>query len=149
LIDNAAAATKLGRFEQVLGVIVGVIQVEEKVPEASGVRRQYGIAMRRFDTKPVLEGLSRLLGAPKHRAAAVTAVQRGGAAGGEGLMDVPAAAPTAGARRAGCGAGGGRGGGGVRRVEADDRGNRPARPYAGPFRVVRRAQRPGAHRRAG
>ena len=100
LIDNAAAAAKLGRFEQVLGVIVGVIRVEEKVPEASGVRRQYGIALRRFYTKPVLEGLSRLLGAPKHRAAAVTALQRGGAAGVEVLMDVLAAAPTVGERRA-------------------------------------------------
>src|SRR5229473_3214086 len=100
LIDNAAAAAKLGRFEQVLGVIVGVIRVEEKVPEASGVRRQYGIAMRRFYTKPVLEGLSRLLAAPKHRAAAVTALQRGGAAGVEVLMDVLAAAPTVGERRA-------------------------------------------------
>jgi len=100
LIDHAAAAAKLGRFEQVLGVIVGVIRVEEKVPEASGVRRQYGIALRRFYTKPVLEGLSRLLGAPKHRAAAVTALQRGGAAGVEVLMDVLAAAPTVGERRA-------------------------------------------------
>src|SRR6266702_8075320 len=100
LIDNAAAAAKLGRFEQVLGVIVGVIRVEEKVPEASGVRRQYGIAMRRFYTKPVLEGVSRLLGAPKHRAAAVAALQRGGAAGVEVLMDVLAAAPTVGERRA-------------------------------------------------
>jgi len=100
LIDNAAAAAKLGRFEQVLGVIVGVIRVEEKVPETSGVRRQYGIAMRRFYTKPVLEGLSRLLAAPKHRAAAVTALQRGGAAGVEVLMDVLAAAPTVGERRA-------------------------------------------------
>src|SRR6266852_4470128 len=100
LIDNAAAAAKLGRFEQVLGVIVGVIRVEEKVPEASGVRRQYGIAMRRFYTKPVLEGLSRLLAAPKHRAAAVTALQRGGAAGVEVLMDVLAAAPTVCERRA-------------------------------------------------
>jgi len=100
LIDNAAAAAKLGRFEQVLGVIVSVIRVEERVPEASGVRRQYGIALRRFYTKPVLEGLSRLLGAPKHRAAAVTALQRGGAAGVEVLMDVLAAAPTVGERRA-------------------------------------------------
>jgi len=100
LIDHAAAAAKLGRFEQVLGVIVGVIRVEEKVPEASGLRRQYGIALRRFYTKPVLEGLSRLLGAPKHRAAAVTALQRGGAAGVEVLMDVLAAAPTVGERRA-------------------------------------------------
>src|SRR2546422_62895 len=104
LIDHAAGAAKLGRFEQVLGVIAGVIRVEEKVPEASGVRRQYGIALRRFYTKPVLEGLSRLLAAPKHRAAAVAALQRGGAAGVEGLMDVLAAAPTGGERRAGFGA---------------------------------------------
>src|SRR3989454_11439132 len=48
LIDNAAAAAKLGRFEQVLGVIVGVIRVEAQVPEASGVRRQYGIPWRRL-----------------------------------------------------------------------------------------------------
>src|SRR6266481_9596098 len=100
LIDHAASATKLGRFEQVLGVIAGVIRVEERVPESSGVRRQYGIALRRFYTKPVLEGLSRLLAAPKHRAAAVGALQRGGAAGVEVLMDVLAAAPTVGERRA-------------------------------------------------
>lgn len=100
LIDHAAAAAKLGRFEQVLGVISGITHVEENVPEASGVRRQYTIALRRIYTKPVLEGLSRLLGAPKHRAAAVAALQRGGAAGVEVLMDVLAAAPTVGERRA-------------------------------------------------
>ena len=100
LIDHAAAAAKLGRFEQVLGVIAGVLRVEEKIPETSSVRRQYAIALRRFYTKPVLEGLSRLLGAPKHRAAAVAALQRGGAAGVEVLMDVLAAAPTVGERRA-------------------------------------------------
>src|SRR2546428_5429 len=100
LIDHAAAAAKPGRFEQVLGVIAGVIRVEEKIPETSGMRRQYAIALRRFYTKPVLEGLSRLLGAPKHRSAAVAALQRGGAAGVEGLMDVLAAAPTGGERRA-------------------------------------------------
>src|SRR2546425_4432892 len=88
LIDLAASAAKLGRFEQVLGVISGITRVEEKVAEASGVRRQYTIALRRIYTKPVLEGLSRLLAAPKHRAAAVAALQRGGAAGVEVLMDV-------------------------------------------------------------
>src|SRR5207247_1586423 len=79
LIDLAASAAKLGHFEQVLGVISGITRVEEKVAEASGVRRQYTIALRRIYTKPVLEGLSRLLAAPKHRAAAVAALQRGGA----------------------------------------------------------------------
>jgi len=88
LIDHAASATKLGRFEQVLGVLSSVLRVEDKVPESSGVRRQYAIALRRIYTKPVLEGLSRLLAAPKHRAAAVGALQRGGAAGVEVLMDV-------------------------------------------------------------
>src|SRR6266699_2233276 len=86
LIDLAASAAKLGRFEQVLGVISGITRVEEKVAEASGVRRQYTIALRRIYTKPVLEGLSRLLAAPKHRAAAVAALQRGGAAGVEELI---------------------------------------------------------------
>jgi HEAT repeat protein len=100
LIDHAASATKLGRFEQVLGVLSGILRVEEKVPESSGMRRQYAIALRRIYTKPVLEGLSRLLAAPKHRAAAVGALQRGGAAGVEVLMDVLAAAPTVGERRA-------------------------------------------------
>jgi len=100
LIDLAASAAKLGHFEQVLGVISGITRVEEKVAEASGVRRQYTIALRRIYTKPVLEGLSRLLAAPKHRAAAVAALQRGGAAGVEVLMDVLAAAPTVGERRA-------------------------------------------------
>ena len=100
LIDLAASAAKLGHFEQVLGVISGITRVEEKVSEASGVRRQYTIALRRIYTKPVLEGLSRLLAAPKHRAAAVAALQRGGAAGVEVLMDVLAAAPTVGERRA-------------------------------------------------
>src|SRR6266480_1484180 len=89
LTDHAAAAAKLGRFEQVLGVISGITRVEDKIPETSGVRRQYTIALRRIYAKPVLEGLSRLLGAPKHRAAGV-----------EVLMDVLAAAPTVGERRA-------------------------------------------------
>src|SRR5207244_9203112 len=78
----------------------GILRVEEKIPESSGVQRQYGIALRRIYTKPVLEGLSRLLAAPKHRTAAVGALQRGGAAGVEVLLDVLAAAPTVGERGA-------------------------------------------------
>src|SRR5207247_3633790 len=83
LIDLAASAAKLGHFEQVLGVISGITRVEEKVSEASGVRRQYTIALRRIYTKPVLAGLPRLLEAPRHRAPHVAALARGGAAGVE------------------------------------------------------------------
>lgn len=100
LLRHAETAIKQARFEQLLGVIAGVIKVEQRVPDASGMRRQYGIALRRIYTKPVLEALARLLGTPKHRTAAVTALQRGGAAAVEVLMDMLVAAPTVSERRA-------------------------------------------------
>src|SRR6266513_1615130 len=78
----------------------GAADVLAELERHSTAPRQYTIALRRIYAKPVLEGLSRLLGAPKHRAAAVAALQRGGAAGVEVLMDVLAAAPTVGERRA-------------------------------------------------
>jgi len=63
------------------------------------VRRQYGIALRRFYTKPVLEGfpacwVRRNIGPPRWGTAARWS------AGVEVLMDVLAAAPTVGERRA-------------------------------------------------
>jgi HEAT repeat protein len=100
LTQLAESAIRQTRVEQVLGVISGIMRAEQKVPEADSVRRQYTIALRRIYTKPVLEGLSRLLATPKHRASAVAALQRGGAAGVEVLMDVLAAAPTVAERRA-------------------------------------------------
>jgi HEAT repeat protein/PBS lyase HEAT-like repeat-containing protein len=100
LVRNAETAVKQSRFEQVMGVIVGVIHVEQRVPETSGMRRQYGIAVRRIYNKPVLQALAQLLATPKHRADAVTALQRGGAAAVEVLMDLLVAAPTVSERRA-------------------------------------------------
>jgi hypothetical protein len=100
LTDLAASAAKQGRFEQVLGVIAGIMRPEEKLAETSGARRQYGIALRRIYTKPVLEALARLLATPKHRTAAVAALQRGGAPAVEVLLDVLVAAPTVSERRA-------------------------------------------------
>ena len=100
LVRNAETAIKQSRFEQVLGVIAGIIHVEQRVPETSGMRRQYAIAVRRIYTKPVLQGLAHLLGTPKYRADAVAALQRGGAAAVEVLMDLLVAAPTVSERRA-------------------------------------------------
>jgi len=100
LLRHAEAAIKQTNFEQMLGVIAGILRVEQRVPEASGLRRQYGIAVRRIYSKPVLEALAHLLGAPKHRADAVMALQRGGAAAVEVLMDLLVAAPTVSERRA-------------------------------------------------
>ncbi len=99
LVRHAETAIKQTRFEQMLGVIAGVTKVEQRVPETSGMRRQYGIALRRIYTKPVLEALARLLGTPKYRTAAVAALQRGGAAAVEVLMDMLVAAPTVSERR--------------------------------------------------
>ena len=100
LVRNAETAIKQSRFEQVLGVIASIIQVEQRVSETSGMRRQYAIAVRRIYTKPVLQALAHLLGTPKYRADAVAALQRGGAAAVEVLMDLLVAAPTVSERRA-------------------------------------------------
>ena len=100
LVRHAETAIKVNRLEQLLGVVVGIIRVEQRVPETSGMRRQYSIALRRIYTKPVLEALARLLSTPKHREAAVTGLQRGGAAAVEVLMDMLVSAPTVHERRA-------------------------------------------------
>lgn len=100
LVRHAETAMKLNRLEQLLGVAVGIIRVEQRIPETSGMRRQYSIALRRIYTKPVLEALAHLLNTPKHRVAAVMGLQRGGAAAVEVLMDMLVAAPTVHERRA-------------------------------------------------
>jgi HEAT repeats/PBS lyase HEAT-like repeat len=100
LVRHVETAIKLNRLEQLLAVVAGIIRVEQRVPETSGMRRQYSIAMRRIYTKPVLEALARMLNTPKHRVAAVAGLQRGGAAAVEVLMDMLVAAPTVHERRA-------------------------------------------------
>src|SRR5205807_4029414 len=78
LVHHAELALKQRRPDQLLGVITGIVRLEESVPEASGVRRQYAIALRRVYTKTALDALVRLLSEPKYRADAVVALRRGG-----------------------------------------------------------------------
>src|SRR5438309_920011 len=99
LVHHAELALKQRRPDQLLGVITGIVRLEESVPEASGVRRQYAIALRRAYTKTALDALVRLLSEPKYRADAVVALRRGGAGGVEVLMDLLVAAPTMDERR--------------------------------------------------
>jgi HEAT repeat protein len=99
LVQHAETAVKQKRSPQLLGVITGIIQVERGVPETSGVRRQYGIALRRIYSKAVLDLLAHLLAQPEYRADAVAALQRGGADAVEVLLDRLVAAPTVGERR--------------------------------------------------
>src|SRR5207237_9966318 len=87
LVHHVELALKQRRPDQLLGVIGAIVRVEETVPEASGMRRQYAIALRRVYTKSALDALVHLLPEPKYRADAVAALRRGGAGAVEVLMD--------------------------------------------------------------
>ena len=99
LVHHVELALKQRRSDQLLGVISAIVRVEESVPEASGMRRQYAIALRRVYTKSALDALVYLLPEPKYRADAVAALRRGGAGAVEVLMDRLVAAPTMDERR--------------------------------------------------
>ncbi len=99
LVRHVETALKQNRLERLLAIVLVISRSEARVSEASGMRRQYAIALKRIYTKPVLDALARLMAAPKHRADAVTALQRGGADAVEVLMDLLVTAPTVGERR--------------------------------------------------
>ncbi len=100
LEQHAESALRRNRMEQVLRIIAAILGAEQRVPEASGVRRQYAIALKRIYTKPVLDALTHLVTVPKHRGDAAVALQRAGADAVERLIDRLIAAPTVGERRA-------------------------------------------------
>ncbi len=99
LVHHVELALKQRRPDQLLGVVSAIVRVEETVPEASGMRRQYAIALRRVYTKSALDALVYLLPEPKYRADAVAALRRGGAGAVEVLMDRLVASPTMDERR--------------------------------------------------
>jgi len=100
LTRHAELALQDGRPEQLLQILVVIMRAEQRVAEASPVRRQYGIALKWVYTKRALDALARLVAVPKHRAAAAAALRRGGADAVEVLINLLVAAPTAGERRA-------------------------------------------------
>ncbi len=64
LIQQVETALKRNRLEEVLRLVAAVTRIEQRVSEESGARRQYGIALRRIYTKPVVEALARLVSVP-------------------------------------------------------------------------------------
>ncbi len=100
LVQQAEAAAKRNRAEQVLALIVAIMRHEQRVPEGSSARRHYAIALRRICSKGVVQSLARLLSVPKHRTDATLALQRAGADSVEVLFDMLVAAPTVSERRA-------------------------------------------------
>ena len=92
-------ALKRNRPEEVLRFLAAILRLEQRLPEAGGVRRQYAIVVRRICTRPVVEMLARLVTVPKHRTDATLALQRAGAEAVEVLLDLLVAAPTMSERR--------------------------------------------------
>jgi HEAT repeat protein len=91
-------ALRSNRLDRVLKIVATLVRLEQSVPEGSA-RRNYGIALRRMYTKPLLKGLASLLSEPKLEADAVLALQRGGADAVELLLDQLITAPALSERR--------------------------------------------------
>jgi HEAT repeat protein len=92
-------AVQNNRLEQALTIAVGLVGLELRVPEGSA-RRQYGIALRRMYSKPLLKGVATLLAVAKHEADAVLVLQRAGLDAVEVLIERLIAAPAISERRA-------------------------------------------------
>lgn len=92
------SAMGANRIEQALAIVAGIVRAEQAVGDESR-RRQYSITLKRMYTKPLLEGIAQLAGAPAQRDAALVALKRAGEDGVEVLLDLLVAAPTIDERR--------------------------------------------------
>ncbi len=100
LVEAAGAALQQGRAERLLAIVTGLARIEQRLPETSGMRRQYAIALRRIGSRRALEALAQLVAVPGHRAGAVAALRRYGPDAVEVLLAQLVAAPTMAERRA-------------------------------------------------
>jgi HEAT repeat protein len=100
LVHAAEAALQQSRAERLLAIVTGLVRIEQRLPEASGMRRQYAIALRRIGSRRALEALGQLVAVPGHRAAAVAALRRYGSDAVEVLLAQLVAAPAMAERRA-------------------------------------------------
>ena len=91
-------AMKANRTAQSLAIVLGIVRAEQQVSDATR-RRQYSIALKRMFTKPLLEAIALMAGAPGHRDDALAALRRAGEDGVEVLLDLLVAAPTIEERR--------------------------------------------------
>jgi len=91
-------AMRQGRLEPAMQIVYNVVRVEQKV-EDPALRRQYGIALRRMITRPMLDVLSKLVQVPHLEDAASVVLQRAGPDGMEVLLDLLATSNTINERR--------------------------------------------------
>jgi len=92
------SAMKTNRIAQALTIVLGIVRAEQQVNDATR-RRQYAIALKRMYTKPLLEAIAQLAGAPEYREDALLVLRRAGEDGVEVLLDLLVAAPTIEERR--------------------------------------------------
>ncbi len=81
------AESRNGRWELVLGIMAGIVQIELLQTDESA-RRPYGIALRRMQTRSILREIGNLTLVPAHHEDAVRVLQRAGPDGVEILMDL-------------------------------------------------------------
>ena len=96
--EQVDAAVRAGRFEQAAKILAGIVRQEQLIPD-TGPRRQYGIALKRMYSRPLLDGLVQLLDAPGHEADASLALQRGGTEAVDILLEQLVASTTVSERR--------------------------------------------------
>ncbi|HEY7686020.1 MAG TPA: HEAT repeat domain-containing protein [Gemmatimonadales bacterium] len=92
------AAMRQGKIEPAMQIVYNVVRVEQQVEDAA-LRRQYGIALRRMITRPMLDALSKLVQVPHLEDAASIVLQRAGPDGVEVLLDLLATSNTVTERR--------------------------------------------------
>jgi HEAT repeat protein len=100
LVHSAEAALQQSRAERLLAIVTGLVHLEQRLPESSGMRRQYAIALRRIGSRRALEALAQLVAVPGHRAGAMAALRRYGPDAVEVLLAQLVAAPAMAERRA-------------------------------------------------
>jgi HEAT repeat protein len=91
-------AMRQGKIEPAMQIVYNVVRVEQQV-EDPALRRQYGIALRRMITRPMLDALSKLVQVPHLEDAASIVLQRAGPDGVEVLLDLLATSNTVTERR--------------------------------------------------
>jgi len=96
--EKVEAAVRSGRPEEAARIIAAIARAERQVAD-SGPRRQYGIALKRMYSRPLLDGLVELLDAPGHQADASLALQRGGGDAVDVLLEQLAESTTVSVRR--------------------------------------------------
>ena len=96
--EKVEAAQRSGRPEEAARVIAAIARAEQRVSE-SGPRRQYGIALKRMYSRPLMDQLVQLLDAPGFEPDASLALQRGGGDAVDVLLEQLTESPTVSARR--------------------------------------------------